>query len=427
MQLFFELPGILEETLCYLNDVQKHSCLIRNIVQGPLCQNKIKSYSGKKVLPGILYFDDYENNNPLGSHKGVSKCGAIYFSVPILPPEIQSKIENIFLFALFNTNFRTLATNRICFAKIIQELKYLEEHGISITINNKTDQVYFVLALILGDNLGLSQILGFVDSFNANIFCRFCLTEKQYRFTTFCERNCVLRTAENYRRLLSASVSTSGVKEQCVFNEIDSFDVNENLIVDPQHNLLEGVLHYDVALILNYLIYVRKFFSLDQLNLRITGFNYGSDGNINKPLPISESHIKNGYLIMSSAEMLNLISYLPLLIGTFVSINDIHWNLLINLRKIVEIVFSKIIHKTTYQFLDVEIAEYLMLLSSNYPKYLKPKYHFLIHYPRVMKNVGPLCNLSCMRFECKHREGKVASRALFVVKAYVARLLSKIN
>lgn len=390
-------------------------------------EKKIKSYPGKIVLPGIIYFEDYETNNPLGSHKGISKCGVIYFSVPVLPPEIQSKIENIFLFALFNTTYRSLVTNKISFAKVIEEIQFLERHGIPVTINNETVQVYFVLALILGDNLGLRQILGFVESFNANFFCRFCLTKKQNRFTTFNELNCVLRTAKNYDQLLSQGVSTSGVNEKCVFNEIDSFDVNENLIVDPQHDLLEGILRYDLALILYYLIYIIKRFTLTKLNLRLSVCNYGSDNNINKPQPIKENHIKNGYLIMSSAEMLNFVRCLPLIVGPFVLIDDIHWKLLINLRRIVEIVFCKVVHKTTYKLLDVEITEYLTLLSSKYPKHLKPKHHILIHYPRVMKSVGPLVNLTCMRFESKHRDGKITSRSAICRKNVCSTIAIKIQ
>lgn len=33
---------------------------------------------------------------------------------------------------------------------------------------------------------------------------------------------------------------------------------------------------------------------------------------------------------------------------------------------------------------------------------LKPKHHFMIHYPRNIRQVGPLVHLWCMRFEGKH-------------------------
>lgn len=37
---------------------------------------------------------------------------------------------------------------------------------------------------------------------------------------------------------------------------------------------------------------------------------------------------------------------------------------------------------------------------------LKPKHHYLLHYPRVMMKMGPLRYVSAIRFEAKHREIK---------------------
>ena len=413
LKLFFEMPTVLDKTLQYLNDVQQHSLLVRNIVQGPLWKEKIKANPNKIILPTVVYVDDYENNNPLGSHKGVSKCSAAYYSVVALPPELQSRVNNIFLFLLFNSKHRSHFTNRITFTKAIEEIQYLEQESISVTVGSETKQLHFLMILMLGDNLGLHQILGFVESFTANYFCRFCLVEHKNFQTIFNERDCVLRTPQNYETLASKSnVSASGIKEMCVFNVIDSFHVTDNLIVDPQHDLLEDILRYDLAIVLNDLIYIEKLFSLHDLNLRLSGYQYGADDNINKPQPVSENHIKKGYLIMSSAEMLNLIRCLFLVVGPFIPEQNVHWQLLIKLRKIVEIVFSKVVHKNTYKSLDSEITEYLTLLSFNYPNQLKPKHHFLLHYPRIMKAVGPLPSLSCMRFESKHRDAKITSHVL---------------
>ena len=99
LTLFFELPGILDSTLDYVNTVQKNSIIFRN-------------YKDKIVLPLICAFDDYENNNPLGSHKGVSKCGATYLSCPALHPDLQSKLENIF----FSTLTSKMAAFVACWA-----------------------------------------------------------------------------------------------------------------------------------------------------------------------------------------------------------------------------------------------------------------------------------------------------------------------
>lgn len=37
---------------------------------------------------------------------------------------------------------------------------------------------------------------------------------------------------------------------------------------------------------------------------------------------------------------------------------------------------------------------------------LKPKFHFILHYPIIIKRIGPLKQIWCFRFESKHRELK---------------------
>lgn len=37
---------------------------------------------------------------------------------------------------------------------------------------------------------------------------------------------------------------------------------------------------------------------------------------------------------------------------------------------------------------------------------LKPKHHYMVHYPHIISLVGPIRNFWCMRFEAKHNEGK---------------------
>ena len=58
--------------------------------------------------------------------------------------------------------------------------------------------VKFQLVLILGDNLGLNGILGFVESFSANCFCRICKIhiDESLRLTT--ESDFLLRTPKSY-------------------------------------------------------------------------------------------------------------------------------------------------------------------------------------------------------------------------------------
>ena len=406
------MPEIFDKTIQYLNSLDSQKEIITNIYQSPHWKEKSAFYSNKICLPLLMFFDDYENNNALGSHKGISKCGAVYLSIPCLPPDFQSKIENIFLFILFNTLDRSVFKNKIVFDKVIEELKFLKEEGITINHPSGEKKIYFDLALIVGDNLGLHSIFGLVESFSANKFCRFCLINHEEINQKLKESDCILRNISNYNSLLRIrDPKQSGIKEECVFNKILGFHVTKNPAVDVMHDIGEGILRYDIALMLNYYINVRKFFTLDYVNTKIRAFHYGSKNNVNKPPEILESHLKKKCIILSAAEMLNLAKNLTLIIGNSVDETDEHWQIFSIMKDILDIVCSTKVHLRTCQVLKLKIEEYLNLLTEKFPNCLKPKHHFLIHYPSIMRQVGPLWPISCMRFESKNREGKQISHA----------------
>ena len=70
------------------------------------------------------------------------------------------------------------------------------------------------------------------------------------------------------------------------------------------HDVLEGILRYGMAHILNYLIYVKKYFTLDNINKRIQLFKF-SEVDLGNPMPeIKADHIKKKHIVMSASEML---------------------------------------------------------------------------------------------------------------------------
>ncbi|XP_066595370.1 uncharacterized protein [Prorops nasuta] len=410
LKTFFELPGIFTNTFNYINTILNDKTVILNFIQGDLWQKIITQFEGKQVLPLFLYFDDYENNNPLGSHKGISKCGAVYLSIPCLPPKLISKTENIFLFILFNTLDRIVFRNNVIFSKAIDELQFLEKSGIEITIFDETIVLYFKLALVIGDNLGLHSILGFTESINSTYFCRFCCMNKIDIQTVFEESNCQIRTKSNYESdLLKSSKETGRINETCIFHRIQDFHVTQNLSVDVMHDVLEGICQYDLGSILYHFTYTDKYFKLEDVNILIKSFDYGC--NKNKPPEILYSHLKKKRLIMSASEMCVLVRHFSLIFGSYIVKEHPVWQLLIQLQQLVQLLVSPHHHYNIQYILKTKITDYLRTLNSVFPNSLRPKHHFLVHYPRVFVASGPLWNLSSMRFESKNREAKISSHA----------------
>lgn len=179
LKQLFELPDFYSTVLTYVNSLNKMCDKIKNIIQSPLWKSKVAKYKASDtVLPILLYYDDYEVCNPLGAHAGAYKIGGVYVSLSFLPSELRSKLDNILLFSLFHSDDRKAYGNKAIFHYAVSELHFLETTGIDICISKQTVKLYFVLALVVGDNLGLNSLLGYVECFNANYCCRFCMSSK---------------------------------------------------------------------------------------------------------------------------------------------------------------------------------------------------------------------------------------------------------
>ena len=125
--------------------------------------------------------------------------------------------------------------------------------------------------------------------------------------------------------------------------------------------------------------------------------------------------------------MLNLAKNLALIIGNSVDETDEHWQLFSIMKDILDIVCSTKVHLRTCRVFKLKIEEYLTLLTEKFPNCLKLKHHFSIHYPSVMRQVGPLWPISYMKFESKNREGKQISHAAISRVNICKTMLSDIN
>lgn len=292
-----------------------------NIIQGKLWRENIAlKFLDKVVLPLILYFDDYETNKELGSHTGVHKLGATYCKIACLPPEFESSLENIFLVNLFHSTDKVFGNANI-FRNVLNELKYLEDSGIPIVTEDEIIQVYFAMCLFIGNNLGANSILGYVESFSANHYCRTCKEHNKVMQKQTISNPSMRRNIVNYNTdLIIDNSSDTGIKSKCIFNELKSFHVVENIHLDIMHDLDEGVWKRTMTCIINTLIQ-RKRFDIDTLNNLVQGFYYGPSEQRNKP-PLVTKDNKGIRLAFSASEMRCFTRYFGMMIGHLISDND---------------------------------------------------------------------------------------------------------
>lgn len=108
----------------------------------------------------------------------------------------------------------------------------------------------------------------------------------------------------------------------------------------------------------------------------------------------------------ASAEMLTFVRYFALMVGDYVPRNDPVWEFFLIFREIVDIVTAPTVNRNIVEYLRVLITEHHEMYTSLFDDNLKPKHHYMIHYPDLMLILGPLINIWSTRWESAHRPPK---------------------
>lgn len=361
----------------------------------------------KNALQIQIFYDDFETTNPLGSKTGVHKIGAIYFTIRNLPFHYNSKTSNIHLVALFLC--KDLKNDDVSFNKVLQplinDLKALETVGIKVgnTFLKGT------LVSVAHDNLGGNVCFGFVESFRALNYCRFCKIHRDDAKHAFVQRDEYLRTQAEYDELLSLSNTpfnhklTKGIKQKSEFNKLAYYKIFESLNVDVMHDILEGAVPFILKLFFQNLI-KNKCLSMDEINAKILNFNYGYLQSSCKPSLITVDKKCRTSIGLTASQNLCLILHFPLIFHDIQDRIPDMWTGVISLIRIINILMTTSINKEFIETLKTEIQIHLTSIVNDFGETLLPKHHFMTHYPSVINKLGPLIHTWAMRYESKHRE-----------------------
>lgn len=179
---------------------------------------------------------------------------------------------------------------------LLHDLSILEKEGIFINLLGTflKGSVYCVVA----DNLAAHGLAGFVESFSAEFFCRFCLgksSDVQTKEVCSCAFNVRDKDLhkDHVNNALENGTSCCGVKRECVFTKhLSHFNVLSAYPPDVLHDVFEGVVPVELAHCLALLI-SKKYFSLESLNKSILQFPYKWEDKKNKPHTIPCTFSRN--------------------------------------------------------------------------------------------------------------------------------------
>lgn len=157
----------------------------------------------------------------------------------------------------------------------------------------------------------------------------------------------LLRTKESYANdILKINPSVTGVKSECVFNNVDGYHVIDNFSANIMQDCMKGAVNYVLTEVLIRFVNVDRLFSISYLNDKLNAFDFGDEAR-NRPLEIDMSYVmKNHKLKMSAAEMLLFTKYFGFLVGEVVPPDNDVWKLYKLLRHIIDIITSPVITNT---------------------------------------------------------------------------------
>lgn len=197
--------------------------------------------------------------------------------------------------------------------------------------------------------------------------------------------------------------SFCGVKAKCVLAEKLNFGVTTGFPPDIAHDLFEGIVPFEIALCLTVLI-SKQYFSLSYLNKLIAEFPYQWTDKVNRPHAIPVTFASRKTVGGNCHENWNLIRFLPLLVGPIVPAREPAWELLLDLKDIIDILVCPVQTEESVAYLSFKIAEHQVRFQEVFPETnVLPKHHFIQHYPELIFEFGPLVHLWTIRFEAKHR------------------------
>ncbi|KYM93954.1 hypothetical protein ALC62_15436, partial [Cyphomyrmex costatus] len=373
-----------------------------NILSDIQSGNVIKSNnffnSNRNVLQIILYQDAFEVCNPLGVAKKKFKLVGIYMVLGNLPAYLRSKVEHIQLVMLcYEKYIKFFGWDKVL-EPLINDLRSIKKDGIIISVADKTINFVGTVVAVLGDNLGSHQIGGFTENFHSSTyFCRFCdITQNQLQLKNMCTN--INRNPNNYnlhvKQAKTAMTIVKGVKQNSPLNKLDHFHVcNPGLPPCIAYDLFEGIVPYDLMYCIKYFV-KESWFTFDFLNFRLKKIRI-----------LNENKASDCKLTGTASQIKRLLLIFPLAVyDSIKNIENNTWLLVLHLREICSLVCAPALSIGQVALLQEKINEYLFLRLKCFPDIkLRPKHHYISHYPSLILSFGPLKHLWTLRFESKHK------------------------
>ncbi|XP_034078395.1 uncharacterized protein LOC117550156 isoform X1 [Gymnodraco acuticeps] len=385
-----------------------------DLVDGSLLKSHPLFSEKPNALQIILYTDEIEICNPLGSFSSKNKLLMVYYTLGNINPNYRSKLAAIRLLAMAKSADLRQSGVDVILNRIKEDMDALYS-GVKIQTINGEKTIHGAMVSLCGDTLAQHELAGFKEgvgfAYSKYRHCECSFEDMQSQFN---EDAYIKRTLENHVRqcdeiekantdLLRNSLRTTyGNNRRSKLVDFPSFDIIRQTPQDIMHVILEGIASLEIKCVLNHLVQSGEL-NLDSVNSAILGFPYSPLDVRDRPSPISPSTLMStdGKLRQSSGQMLVLLRILPFVLE-HLNVNA-YVQLIMDLIEIVQIVFAPVLTIATVSRLKLLIESHLKHWKELFPDHnVTPKQHYMIHLPSQIESLGPMVRHMCMRFESKH-------------------------
>lgn len=177
-------------------------------------------------------------------------------------------------------------------------------------------------------------------SFTANFFCRICTLSREETHKVCSELFSKLRTIENYNIHLNMNDrSRTGIKGDCIFNQLPYWHCVLNKVIEIMHDFFEGTNKY--VLCKAFVKWIdQKILSLEELNrcVKLLEFDLGK--------------LKEDSLPMTARESWQFLYLLPICLGDKIPHGDPSWELILILIEITETILGSSFYECTLSSLE---------------------------------------------------------------------------
>ncbi|CAF3810936.1 unnamed protein product [Rotaria magnacalcarata] len=293
----------------------------------------------------------------------------------------------------------------------------LSTTGITINVNGNDVTYFGGLFISLGDYPAQMSLNGFKESVSATHFCHLCdiqnndleedighqfetITAAQYK-----ERCDDLEKVQNNKQSFEYLSKKYGINCRSIFNEV--YDVPRQCPYDIMHTLLEGVLPNHLNAFLDFCV-TNSYFTMNEFCREVNQFPYDETELKSKPhLDLAADELKkqnNLGMPLTSMQTFHLFINLPFILKKLLnSSNFPQYQAVLICVDILSLCFAHTINSSTHDQLHQFIIKHNYQFKQLYPGKMKFKFHFMTHFPEIMRDFGPLPYTSCLATERKHQ------------------------